>query len=52
MTEEEQKWRRLHPDVQVDDPENYSECDIVTGCYALDFGIEHLERSKLWIRDA
>ena len=50
MTEEEQEWRRSHPDVQVDDPDKYSESNIVSGCYALDFGIEYLERSKLWIR--
>jgi len=50
MTDEEQEWRRSHPDVQVDDPDDYSESDIVPGCYALDFGEERLERSKLWIR--
>ena len=47
MTEEEQEWRRSHP--VNDDDEFWS--DIGPGCYALDFGIEHLERSKLWIRN-
>ena len=48
MTEEEQEWRRsfVKP-VDYDEDES----DIGPGCYALDFGMEHLERSKLWIRN-
>jgi hypothetical protein len=50
-TEEEQEWRRLNPGVQTGGPGNdCTEHDIVQGCYALDLGIEHLERSKVWIR--
>ena len=45
MTEEEQEWRRSHPNLD----DGYG-TEIGPGCYALDFGIEHLERSKLWIR--
>src|SRR5579863_4166254 len=45
MTEEAQEWRRSHP---VKD-DGYD--DIVPGCYALDFGMEDLERSKLWVRN-
>ena len=45
MTEEEQEWRRSHPDVG-----DRFGTEIGPGCYALDFGMEHLERSKLWIR--
>ena len=46
MTEEAQEWRRSHP---LNKDEFWD--DIGPDCYALDFGIKHLERSKLWIRN-
>lgn len=45
MTEEAQDWRMSHL-VEDDDFD-----DIGPGCYALDLGIEDLERSKLWVRN-
>jgi hypothetical protein len=59
MVEEEEEWRsNSGADDYGDDDDGVYDCDdddyydweIGPGCYALDFGIENLERSKLWVR--